>query len=504
MGGAIVASRLSRKRRGWKGLGFGSARPLARAVALLPLLSGCIAVGPDYLEPAAIVPSAYKEVRGWKIGSPRDGWAKGEWWKSFRDGELDRLEATVRVSNQTLKADEANYREALALISEARSSLFPVLSTSPSIQRSNPGVTTLDAEIAGSWTLDVWGRVRRTIEQEGAAAQVTAADLANATLSAQSALALAYVQVRQADSLHDLLDDTVKQYQRSLEIAQNQYTAGTTARSDVITAQAQVLAARASEINTGVARAQNEHAIAVLMGKPPSEVAVSHRKLPDGIPAIPVALPSTLLERRPDIAAAERLMKEQNAAIGVAIAGYYPDITLSGTFGYVGDPFVRQIAGANPMWSYGLSLAQTLFNGGLTAAQVEAARSSYDSSVGLYRQTVLTAFQQVEDQLAAIRIYGSEIRVQAEAVRIAEQAVLIALNEYRAGTQNFTTVVTAETTALQDEESLLSTRASRLGAAVSLVVALGGGWVEVDLPIVAPDGPPDSDYSPKNASAEKP
>ena len=473
-------------------------------MAVYPWLGGCDAVGPDYLKPAAIVPIEYKEMRGWKVSSPHDDSSKGEWWKVFRDSELDRLEAPVRVSNQTLKADEANYRQALALISEARSSLFPVLSANPSIQRSNPGTTSVDAEISGSWTLDVWGRVRRTVEQEGAAAQVSAADLANATLSAQSALALAYVQVREADSLRDLFDDTVKQYQRSLDIAQNQYNAGTTARSDVITAQAQVLAARAQAINTGVARAQNEHAIAILMGKPPFEVSVSHRKLPNGVPSIPPGLPSTLLERRPDIAAAERAMKEQNAAIGVAIAGYYPDITLSGAFGYIGDPFIKQIAGANPVWSYGLSVAQTLFNGGLTAAQVEAARSAYDSSVATYRQTVLTAFQQVEDQLAAIRIYSAEVKVQIEAVKIATQAVQIALNEYRAGTQNFTTVVTAEATALQDEQSLLATRASRLTAAFSLVVALGGGWNESKLPSLAPDAPPDSQYSPTNAIAATP
>ncbi len=501
-----MASRLFQERGGWRGAGIGASFPWSVAIlfAALPGLGGCVAVGPDYLKPAAIVPAEYKEVSGWKLGSPRDDRAKGQWWKTFKDSELDRLEASVRVSNQTLKADEANYRQALALISEARSSLFPVLSATPSIERSNPATTTVNSQIAGSWTLDVWGRVRRTIEEEGAAAQVSAADLANATLSAQSTLALAYAQVREADSLHDLLGDTVNQYQRSLNIAENQYNAGTTARSDVITAQAQVLSTRAMEINTGVARAQNEHAIAMLMGRPPSEVAVSHRKLPESVPTIPVGLPSTLLERRPDIAAAERMMKEQNAAIGVAIAGYYPDITLSGAFGYVGDPFVKQIAGVNPMWSYGLSIAQTLFNGGLTAAQVEVAKAAYDSSVATYRQTVLSAFQQVEDQLAAIRIYSTEVRVQVEAVKIAEQAVLIALNEYRAGTQNFTTVVTAEALALQDEESLLSTRASRLGAAISLVVALGGGWVEADLPKTAPDGPPDSDYSPKSAVAVTP
>jgi NodT family efflux transporter outer membrane factor (OMF) lipoprotein len=457
-------------------------------------LAGCNAVGPDYLKPNAIVPNAYKEIKGWKLATPRDDFAKGQWWRVFRDAELDRLEATVVVSNENVKYYAANYSNALALIAEARSSLFPIVTFDPTINRSSgpPISTNVNAEISGSWTLDVWGKVRRQIEQEGAAAEVSAADLANATLSAQSSLALAYVQVREADELHDLLADTVKQYQRSLDITKNQYAAGTTAKSDVITAQAQLLAAQAQEINTDVARQQNEHAIAVLMGKPPAEVSVSHRGLPNNVPHPPVRLPSSLLERRPDIAAAERAMKEQNAAIGVAVAGYYPDISLSGAFGYSGDPFIRQMAGANPVWSYGLSVAQTLFNGGLTAAQVEAAKATYEASVATYRQTVLTAFQQVEDQLSAINVYDREIKVEIETVKIATQAVQIALNEYKAGTQAFTTVVTAETTQLSDQESLLTTKAARLTAAFSLIVALGGGWDERELPKLAPDAPPDA------------
>jgi NodT family efflux transporter outer membrane factor (OMF) lipoprotein len=466
---------------------------LVLAVGLAGALGGCVAVGPDYLKPAAIVPVQYKEMKGWRAASPRDDYPKGEWWRAFRDEELNRFEATVAVSNQTLKADEANYRQALALIAEARAGLFPTVSTNPTLTRSGPPAgNRLDAEISGAWTLDIWGRVRRLIEEKGAAAQVSAADLANATLSAQSQLAIAYFQLRYGDALRDLLAQTVKQYQRSLEIAQNQYNAGTTSKSDVITAQAQVLSAQAQQINTDVARKQNEHAIAVLMGKPPSEVSVSHRGLPEWAPHPPLRLPSTLLERRPDIAAAERIMKEQNAAIGVAVSAYYPDISLSGAFGYRGDPFIRQIAGANPVWSYAISVAQTLFDGGLTASQVEAARAAYDSAVATYRQTVLTAFQQVEDQLAALLTYDREIKVQVEAVRIARQAVQIALNEYRAGTQTFSTVVTAEALQLQDEESLLATRVSRLSAAVSLIVALGGGWDVSELPKLAADAPPDA------------
>ena len=463
---------------------FGSWRGFVAVVASAPLV-GCFVIGPNYVRPAAIVPAQYKEIKGWKISSPRDDFAKGEWWKLFGDRELTLLEPQVSISNQTLKQDEANYRLALALIAEARAGLFPTVNFDPSLTRIHPASATwnLQAQITGSWTPDIWGKVRRAIEEQGAAAQVSAADLANATLSAQSALALAYVQLRENDSLYDLFVETVRQYQRSLDITQNQYNAGTAAKSDVITAQALVLAAQASEINTGVARQQNEHAIAVLMGRPPSELSIPHAPLAQGIPAIPVSLPSTLLERRPDIAAAERMMQAENAAIGVAFGGYYPDFTLSGAFGYIGDPFIKQIAGANPAWSYTFSLAQTLFNGGLTDAQVAAARAAYDSSVATYRQTVLTAFQQVEDNLVAIRVFGQEIKVQVEAVNAAQQAVEIAINEYRAGTQSFTTVVTNEATLLSDEELLLATRTERLIAAFSLVVALGGGWNDSKLPI---------------------
>jgi NodT family efflux transporter outer membrane factor (OMF) lipoprotein len=445
------------------------------------MLSGCT-VGPDYIRPAAIVPTQYKEAKGWKLGTPRDDFAKGDWWKLFHDPLLDELEAQVSVSNQTLKADEANYRQAQALIAEARAQLFPTLSFDPSLTRASSTGTTLSAEASASWTIDLWGKVRRTIESQAAGAQVSAADLANATLSMQSALATAYFELRETDSLHDLLDDTVAQYKRSLDITQNQYSAGTSARSDVITAQALLLAAQAQEINTGIARAQDEHAIAILMGRPPAGLTVPHGKLADSVPGIPVRVPSTLLERRPDIAAAERTMKEQNALIGVAIAGYYPDITLSGLAGYVGNPFRDGFGATNPMWSYALSVAQTLFDGGLTAAQVEAARATYEASVATYRQTVLTAFQQVEDQLVALRVLAQQAGVQVEAVKAARQAVQIALNEYRAGTQNFTTVVTAEATALADEEALLTTREQRVLAAVNLIVALGGGWEEAKLP----------------------
>ncbi len=455
------------------------------ALGVASALAGCAPVGPDFIQPAAIVSPQFKEIKGWKIATPRANEPKGRWWTVFRDPELDSLERVVVVSNQTIKADEANYRDALALINEARAGLFPTINAIGSLthdQFGGPVSTNLTAEATGNWTLDVWGQVRREIEAQAAGAEASAANLANATLAAQSALALAYVTLRQADSLEDLLTRTVVDYKRSVTITQNQYAAGTAAKSDVITAQAQLLNAQAQLIIAGVARAQSEHAIAVLMGRPPAGLTISHGALWTAIPSIPAGLPSALLERRPDVAAAEETMRQTNAEIGVAFAGYFPAISLSGLFGYSGDPFIRQIGVTNPVWSFGLSLAQPLFNGGLTSAQVEAARATYQSEVAIYRQTVLTAIQQVEDQLAGIRILTRAAKVEAEDVRISREATQIALNEYRAGTQSYTTVVTAEEQQLTVEEAQLATQAQIQTDAVDLIVALGGGWSQSKLP----------------------
>ena len=450
-------------------------------------LSGCAPVGPDFVRPAAIVSPQFKEVAGWKIAAPRESEPKGDWWSVFHDPELSRLESAVEISNQTVKADEANYREALALINEARAGLFPTVNGNASAIRSSPGATTLTGEATGQWMLDIWGEVRREIEAQQAGAEGAAANLANALLAEQSALASAYFALRQADSLETLLARTVEDYKRSLEITQNQYNAGTAAKSDVITAQAQVLNAQAQLIAAGVTRAQSEHAIAVLMGRPPAGLSVPRGVLANSVPAIPARLPSSLLERRPDVAAAEETMRQANAEIGVAFAGYFPAVTLSGLFGYSGNPFTSELGPSNPVWSFGASLAQPLFNGGLTGAQVEAARETYKSDVAIYRQTVLTAIQQVEDNLAGIRILSREARVQAEDVRISRQATQIALNEYRAGTQAYTAVVTAEQQQLAVEEAQLSTQAQIQIDAVNLIVALGGGWSQSKLPDAATD-----------------
>jgi NodT family efflux transporter outer membrane factor (OMF) lipoprotein len=483
--GASWAARLASAGQAADGRTLGLLSTVRAAPLLASLaLSGCAPVGPNFERPAAIVSPQFKEIKGWKIATPRANEPKGAWWSVFHDPELDQLMRVVVVSNQTVKSDEANYREALALINEARAGLFPAVNGTGSATHESPSNTVLTAEASGSWTLDIWGQVRREIEAQQAGAQLSAATLANATLSEQSALALAYVALREADSLEDLLEKTVVEFKHSLTITQNQYNAGTAAKSDVITAEAQVLNAQAALIAAGVTRAQSEHAIAVLMGRPPAGLSIPHGSLATQVPSVPVGLPSSLLERRPDVAAAEETMRQANADIGVAFAGYFPAVSLNGLIGYSGNPFAAEFGPSNPVWSFGASLAQPLFNGGLTTAQVEAQRQLYDADVATYRQTVLTAIQQVEDALVGIRILSREVKVQVENVRISRQATQITLNEYQAGTQAFTAVVTAETQQLAAEEALLSTQGQLQADAVDLIVALGGGWSQSMLPDV--------------------
>jgi NodT family efflux transporter outer membrane factor (OMF) lipoprotein len=460
-------------------------------------LGGC-AVGPDYTAEAAPTPTKYKELKGWKVANPSDGPDRGEWWSLYRDPKLDVLIKQVEISNQTVAANAAAYEAARALIREAQSSLFPVVTGNYSATRMATGVgalgnntafgaigvggtgfvysTTFVPQLAATWDLDVWGKVRRQVESNVAGGQVSAANLANAKLSQQAMLATAYFNLRAADSLHDLLDRTVREYKRTLDIVQNQFKAGySVTAGDVATARAQLETAQAQEINVGVQRAQFEHAIAVLTGRPPAELSVGTHLLSGTIPRIPVSVPSTLLERRPDIAAAERTMQEENALIGVAVAGYYPDISLSALIEVTGSnplPF----AVANEIWSLGAAGTQTIFNGGLTGAQVDAAKAVYWQSVANYRQTVLTAFQQVEDELVAIRLLTQQLKVQQSAVKDARRAVEVYLNQFQAGTIAFTTVVTAEITLLADEETELTIRQNLFLASVALIEALGGGW----------------------------
>ncbi len=493
---ALAALRVRLRRA--RGAAQASGLTAIAALAMAGPLEGCAPVGPDFLRPAAIVSPQFKEVAGWKVATPRTRESKGDWWSIFRDAELSRLEEAVAISNQTVKSDEANYLESLALINEARAGLYPTVGGMGSVTRGAQGSTpetTMTAEATGAWTLDVWGMVRREIEAQTAGAESVAANLANALLAAQSQLATEYVTLRQADSLETLLTKTVEEYRHSVEITQNQYNAGTAARSDVITAQAQLLNAQAALVAAGVSRAQAEHAIAVLMGRPPAGLSVPKGALATAVPPIPVQLPSSLLERRPDVAAAEDTMRQANAQIGVEFAGYFPNISLSGLLGYTHST-PSSLALANPIWSIGASLAQPVLNGGLTGAQVEAARQTYSADVATYRQTVLTAIQQVEDALVGIRILEREAKVQAEDVRISRQATQIALNEYRAGTQAFTAVVVAEAQQLSVEEALLTTQGQIQTNAINLVVALGGGWSQSKLPDAATDSDPSRTATP--------
>ncbi len=474
--------------------------PTSRAYAVMLAatgLSSCM-VGPDYHRPTAPTPASFKELPGWKLATPQDAATKGAWWQAFDDPILDSLERQIDIGNQTLREDEAAYRAAQALVDEARASLFPVLSATPSVTRSSESSgssgstvyaggkpltrTQYSLEGNASWQIDVWGAIRRQVQSDVASAQASAATLANARLSAQGSLATAYMELRMTDALQRVLDNTVDLDRHALTITQNQYEAGTAAQSDVITAKTQLEAAEASAVNVGVARAEYEHAIAVLTGQPPAAFALAKQTSVPPVPDIPGVVPSELLERRPDIAAAERAMKEENALIGVAVAAYYPTVDLTALFGYVGNPLNSLIKSANRVWSLGASASETLFNGGERSAAVRLARANYDESVATYRQTVLTAFQQVEDALANLRILKQQDAIDSQTVADAGRAAQIALNEYEAGTQPYTTVITAQNTLLAAQETQISVQQTRLTEAVALIEALGGGWRSADLP----------------------
>ncbi|SHO65587.1 efflux transporter, outer membrane factor (OMF) lipoprotein, NodT family [Pseudoxanthobacter soli DSM 19599] len=459
-------------------------RRAALALLATSLLAGCM-VGPNYVRPSADVPVAYKELDGWKPANPSDHVDRGPWWDLYGDPLLSRLEAEVVVNNQNLKAFEAAYRQARAIVAEAQSGLYPSATFNPEVSRqraSNNDQVSYNVLANASWEPDIWGSVRRQVEGNTASAQASAADLANARLSAQADLANYYFLLRYQDSLKRLLNETATAYQRSLQIARNQYEQGTAARSDVITAETQLLSTQARAIAAEVDRAKYEHAIALLVGKTPSEVSIPPGALTDRVPKIPVGLPSTLLERRPDIAAAERTMQAQNAQIGVATAAFFPNIDLSASAGFGGGAMQQLLTASNQVWSLAASGAQILFDGGLRTATVAAAQAGYEQSVANYRQTVLAAFQDVEDELSSLRILARQIAVQRRAVASAQQAVTISLNEYQAGTQDYTTVVQAQTTALSNEQTLLQARSDRVNATVSLIRALGGGWETADLP----------------------
>jgi NodT family efflux transporter outer membrane factor (OMF) lipoprotein len=469
------------------------------ALAVVSALAGC-AVGPDYVPEAAPLAKNFKELKGWKVATPSDALNRGDWWAFYRDTKLNFLIGQVEISNQTVAAQAAAYEQARALIREAQASLFPTLSGTYNATRAynGPGAgaagalatgarlgqysTTFVPGLSATWDLDVWGKVRRQIESNASAAQASKADVDNAKLSEQAMLATAYFNLRAADSLHDLLERTVVQYKKTLDIVRNQFNAGySVTAGDVATAEAQVFMTQAQALNVAVQRAQYEHAIAMLIGRPPAELTIAPHLLTGSVPRIPVTVPSALLERRPDIAAAERTMQEENALIGVAVAAYFPDISLSGLLQWTGThPLPFNVA--NEVWSLGAAGTQVLFEGGLRGAQVDAARAAYWQAVANYRQTVLTAFQGVEDQLVAIHLLTQALIVQQKAVKDAQTAVNVYLIQFQAGTIAFTTVVTAEITLLADQEAELTIRQNLFLASVTLIEDLGGGWDATLLP----------------------
>ncbi len=464
---------------------FPSRRRLLAATALLACLAACT-VGPDYKKPDVTTPVSYKENKDWKPAEPQQAGSNQAWWSVYNDPVLDGLERQVSISNESLKASEAAYREAVALVGEARAGFFPTLTLDSSLQQSHQQsktTTQYAGSLGASWEIDIWGKIRREVESARAGAQASAADLAAARLSLQAELATDYFELRAEDELGRLLDATVEAFARSLQITQNRYDAGVAAKTDVVSAQAQLESTRAQAINVGVLRSQLEHAIAVLIGKAPADFALAPAPgVASAIPVTPTGLPSALLERRPDIASAERQMAEANAQIGVAVSAYYPTIDLTGSVGVASTVLSTLFQPESLVWAVGPQLAETIYDGGLRDAQLEAAKASYQQTVATYRQTVLTAFQQVEDQLAALRILEQQAGVEAAAVQAALEAERLTLNQYQAGTVDFTAVITAQANSLAARQQALGILQNRVTASVALISALGGGWEASKLP----------------------
>ncbi len=453
------------------------------AVALAAALAGCMA-GPDYVRPAAPTASTFKEVRGWKVAQPRDDAPRGSWWEVFADAELDSLVREIDISNQTIQAAEARVRAARAATQASRAALFPFVSgnatglrTSRAASAGTPGISNAyNAALDMSWEVDLWGGVRRSVEASTTTAQASAADLAAARLSAQALLAQDYLLLRVQDAEIDLLRETSAAFERSLQLTRNQYAAGIVARGDVAQAEAQLASTRAQTLDAAIQRAQLEHAIAVLIGKPPADVSIAARPLATVFPDLPVAVPSALLERRPDIAAAERRAASANAQIGVAQAAFYPQLSLSAIGGIQSSVIGNLLTLPSRYWSLGPALAQPLFDAGLRAAQKAEAIAAYDETVAIYRTTVLNGFLEVEDNLAALRILEQEAAAQQDAVKAAREAAAIAGNQYKAGTTSYLAVVVLQAAALNNERTALAILARRLAASVALIKALGGGW----------------------------
>jgi NodT family efflux transporter outer membrane factor (OMF) lipoprotein len=474
---------------------------LASAMGLL----GACNVGPPYKRAPVARAPVYKELNppdpseSWKVAQPSDAQLHGKWWELFADPKLDALEEQVNVSNQNIAAAFASFMQARALVKEAQAQYYPTLTTDPSVTRSRssanvaPGgasgtgaggstQTIYDLPFDATWTPDLWGRVRNTVKGNVAAAQASAADLENTRLTAQAELAVDYYELRTQDRLQQLLNDTVVAYQQALELTKALYDTGIDADEAVAQAEVQLQTAQAQATNLGIARAQYEHAIALLIGQSASSFTLPVELQVATVPSIPVGVPSQLLERRPDIAADERLMAQANAQIGVAKAAYFPTLTLSATGGFESSSISNWLAWPSRFFSVGPSLAETLFDAGLRSATVAQYRAAYDQTVANYRQTVLAAFQQVEDNLAALRILAREVQQQDNAVKAAERYLDIATSRYQLGLDPYLNVITAQTTLLTNQQTDAQLRMQQLVDSVQLIEALGGGWDTSQLP----------------------
>jgi NodT family efflux transporter outer membrane factor (OMF) lipoprotein len=488
------------------GMVFGGFRnSFLLALAGVTLLSSACMVGPKYQRPSVPVPAVYKEqppensneATGWSQAKPNDETSKGKWWEIYKDPELDTLEEQVSISNQNVLAAEAQFRAAKDAVRIARSSLFPTVTTVPSIVNSRtsgtltinpssrfaPGVRTdYGLPVDVSYQADIWGSIRHSVRANTATAQASAAQLENARLLYQAELAQDYFQLRGVEGNQELLERTVKSYEEYLHLTKDRFNAGVASGGDVAQAETQLETARAQLIDLEVARAQFEHAIAILTGKPPSALSISYATLKSPPPPIPVGVPSALLERRPDIAAAERQMAFENEQVGIAKAAFYPTLTLVASGGFETSNFTQWLTWPSRFWSVGPQLAEVLFEGGRRRAQVAQAQAAYDATVANYRQTLLTGFQQVEDDLAALRVLADEARAEDEAVQAAERSLAISTYQYKAGTASYLQVITSQTIALQDERSAVDILTRRMVTSVLLIEALGGGWDASTLP----------------------
>jgi NodT family efflux transporter outer membrane factor (OMF) lipoprotein len=468
------------------------------AAALL-LLSAC-AVGPNYHRPDVTSTAAYKENKDWKPATPGEIPGDQHWWSIYADPVLDTLEQQVEVSNQTLKANEAAYRAAVAAVGVDRGTLFPSIGVTGGATRSSsangvsqaittangtsittgPGGsgkhTIYSAGAQATWSIDVWGRIRRLVESDVAKSQASAADVAAARLSAQVTLAEDYFQLRAADEQTRLYQTEIDDFKEALRITQNQVKAGTTTLADVYAAQTQLESTQAAAVNVELTRAKFEHAIAVLTGNAPADVSIADGNFTRTVPVVPTDVPSTLLERRPDIAASERDVASANALIGVAEAAWFPTLNLTGSYGFTSTRLPGLLKASNALWSFGPSLAENVFNGGATLSQVREARANYDEAVASYRQTVLSAFQAVEDSLVTLRVLEQQSTLQESAVRDARQSEELTFNQYKSGVVAYSNVITVQTTRLVAEINLLNIQSQRLVGSVDLISQLGGGW----------------------------